>query len=405
MIGYFFISALCNASRVYLCTLPPKVPPPASGFAIGTGDLPLPTGPQRERTAMKLRFVVLGGANAGKTSILRRYFHGTFDVDRMPTMGADFYSKKVEFDAALSDAASSHAGGGEGGTRNVEGGDAGSHALPQAPLHPKAAGPPSPPLATSTRPISVQVWDTPGRERYVNNDNRKARYTASFSDSFFKNVDAAVLVYDVSSSTSFTHVLKWHAELMERIRRMEATGERTRPLPIVIVGNKTDIFQERDTQKKLRKKEVVRQRDVLGVAGKTFRGQDYRYEYSASPPPAAAATASSRVNCLPAATASAATSTASIVANGTIPPASSGKDSSHRNRFEISTYMGTSNKTNYLEAILNNEVYRGSYLDSLLSSEDNSHPDKDMVIVRALSYTAWSDILQGPSRTALPSNL
>ncbi|VEU43421.1 unnamed protein product, partial [Pseudo-nitzschia multistriata] len=41
----------------------------------------------------KAKFAFLGGQNAGKTSILRRYFQGTFYGDcRMPTIGADVYS-------------------------------------------------------------------------------------------------------------------------------------------------------------------------------------------------------------------------------------------------------------------------------------------------------------------------
>jgi GTPase SAR1 family protein len=316
-------------------------------------------------------------------------------------MGADFYSKKVEFEFVMNDRETPlpfsaspaesfsklRLNDGEEEKQDTDDDNGSGMSRDEKkdafPPHPTEI-PPSLSVPTSTRPVSIQIWDTPGRERYVNNDNHKAKYPASFSDSFFKNVDAAILVYDVSSSTSFTHVLKWHTELMERLRRMEATGERSRPLPIVIVGNKIDIFQERDTQKKLRKKEVVKQRDVLGVSGKEFRGRDYRYEYSASPPSGVSASASGRVNLLQVMPSSASSSGMGNTSNVAVSSAKNGIDAPHRNRFEISTYMGTSNKTNYLEAILNNEVYRGSYLDSLLSSEDNSHPDKDMVIVSVI---------------------
>lgn len=270
---------------------------------------------------MKVKFVLLGGQNAGKTSILRRYFHGKFFAgSRMPTQGADVYSTITTIRPA-----------GEDGEENI---------IPN-------------------RRISIQMWDTPGRERFVN-PNGKNRYTASFSDSFLRDIDAVCLVYDVSSSTSFTHVLNWYYELIERIRRMKANNERTRHLPIVIVGNKIDIFQDRDTrQKELlnRKKEAVQQRNVLGLTGK-WRGRDYRYEYSANAPAfASTPTKQSRKNAK---------------VDG-----SNGEMGERENRLELLTYLGTN--TNYLEAILNNEVYRGSYLDSLLSSEDNSHPDKDMV--------------------------
>ena len=287
---------------------------------------------------MKVKFAILGGQNAGKTSILRRFFHGKFFADeRMPTVGADVYCKitatRPSPDSSTTEDSIEEIAKGEQRSNN-------------------------------TRPnkISLQVWDTPGRERFVN-PNGKTRYTASFSDSFLIDLDAVCLVYDVSSSTSFTHVLNWYYELIERIRRMKANNERLRPLPIVIVGNKIDIFQDRDTrQKELlnRKKEIVKQRNVLGLAEK-WRGRDYRYEYSANAPG---------------------------LSSTPIKKSSSGKRSANKldgktkvgekeNRLELLTYLGTN--TNYLEAILNNEVYRGSYLDSLLSSEDNSHPDKDMV--------------------------
>jgi hypothetical protein len=177
-------------------------------------------------------------------------------------------------------------------------------------------------------------------------------YTAAFSDNFFKNADASLLVYDITSSTSFTHVLKWHADLMERIRRLEATGERTRPFPVLIVANKMDISSQ-DTRRpgqnpSSANDNVVLQRNVMGFLGKSFRGKDSRYEYSASP------------------------ATKQTTASSTKSP---------RNRFELSTYMGTGDQTSYLEAVLNNDVEGGSYLESLLSTEDGSHPDKDMVLL------------------------
>ncbi|KAL3936057.1 MAG: hypothetical protein SGARI_002720, partial [Bacillariaceae sp.] len=207
----------------------------------------------------------------------------------------------------------------------------------------------------------VKVWDTPGRERYSMLDKKKARYTASFSDAFLKDVDAAVLVYDVSSSTSFTHVLKWHSELMERLQRMKASGERIRPLPILIVGNKIDIFEDNGEKDKLRRKtDVVQQRSVLGLHNRKFRGNDYRYEYTANQP-------------------STVPSSASLPSSPTKSQASSNTPTSSRSRFELSTYMGT--KTGYLESVLNNEVYRGQYLDSLTSADDKSFPDNDMVLL------------------------
>ena len=186
----------------------------------------------------------------------------------------------------------------------------------------------------------------PGRERYA--ANRKPMYTAAFSDNFFKDADAALLVYDMTSSTSFNHVLKWHADLMERIRRLEALKVRTRPFPVLVVANKIDILKQRDTCTD-RQQAAVPQRDVMGMVSQPFRGKDSIYEY-----------------------------TATAITAGT---ASESDNAPMRNRFELSTYMGTGEKTNYLEAVLNNDEMKGSYLESLLSTEDTSHPDRDMVLL------------------------
>jgi hypothetical protein len=122
-----------------------------------------------------------------------------------------------------------------------------------------------------------------------------------------------------------------------------------------------DILKQ-DTRQS-REKAVVTQRDIMGLVGKTFRGKDSRYEYSASPPKAPASSASS------------------VVSSSSNKSKQQQQQRSHRNRVEISTYMGTGDQTSYLEAVLNNEVVRGSYLESLLSTEDGSHPDKDMVLL------------------------
>ena len=295
----------------------------------------------------KLKFIVLGGANAGKTSILRKYFHGVFDPARRPTVGSDFFTKKMEhtvkdhdgLDKDHDEATSSPSCHGE---EKKE-----SNSLTFLHEHPRAT-------------LSMQVWDTPGRERFAANQT-KPMYTAAFSDNFFKSADAALLVYDITSSTSFTHVLKWYEDLMTRIRRLEASGGRTRPFPVLIVGNKIDILRERATHPS-RQLAVVRQRDVMGMQGKRFRGKDSHYEYTASAPPRTEPVTSS-------------SSSSSLHAT------SARQKSKDRNRHELSTYMGTDEKTNYLQAVLNNDVQIGSYLESLLSTEDGSHPDKDMVLL------------------------
>ena len=121
------------------------------------------------KSAGKIKCAVLGGVSAGKTSILRRYFFGSIPCpgsSRNPTLGSDFFSRNII--CAIDD-------------------------------------------HSDEVTVSLTVWDTPGRENLA---NRRSKYRAAFSDSFFRSLDAIILVYDVSSSTSFTHVLQWHADLL-----------------------------------------------------------------------------------------------------------------------------------------------------------------------------------------------
>ena len=76
--------------------------------------------------------------------------------------------------------------------------------------------------------------------------------------------------------------------------------------------------------------------------------------------------------------------------------------------------MGTGDQTSYLEQFFNNEV-GGSYLESLLSTEDDSHPDRDLVLlwcyrnglshyeVSALDNTGIDHLMKEMTRLALES--
>ena len=239
----------------------------------------------QSKKRVKLQCLVLGAAAAGKTSILRRYFYNTFHQgERVPTVGSDWYTGRVplkgedDFDVT----------------------------------------------------VNLQMWDTPGRERFYAEKQRR-QYAASLSDSFFDNADAIMLVYDMTSSTSFTQLLKWYADLMELYKN--------KPLPILIVANKLDIFtsnqQRASTMVHPRK---VEQRDVLGLQG-GFRGKDFRYEYRVSP-----------------------------VETNTPVKKLRKKD----RRMEIE-WGFLANRENW--------TTDGSYLDSLLNSEDGSSPDREMVLL------------------------
>lgn len=352
-------------------------------------------------TPIRLKCIALGSAGAGKTSILRRFFNNTFEYGRRSTLGADFYTKRMNnpvhgienspdpvtttaaaatadstsasasaasLRSALSDSSDVPLRSGVGvgvGNAIASGGISGSSCtLDPSSIHKKSnpdnASQRS--LASSSRKysehttskgnpldlpsiewdrilteepyINLQMWDTAGRERFV--AETKSGISSTLGDSFFRHADAAILCYDATSSRSFTQLLRWYAELMERMQT--TTQER---FPVIVVANKLDIIKKADT-KPIRRR-IVKQRDVMKLG--TFSGKDHRYEYtvSSSPP---------------------------------LPPSSEltnlKAQGSHRHRKQSSLSYGLTD-TSWTEDF--------SYLNSVIKSEDVSFPDRDMVIL------------------------
>ena len=302
----------------------------------------------RQRRRTRLQCLVLGAEAAGKTSLLRRYFHDTYDGTRMPTIGSDFYSGRVSF------------------SRDT-GGSSSSKQKPQQEQHHEHE---------EVIDVNLQMWDTPGRARFsLQRQNRK--YAAVLTPDFFRQADAIMLVYDMTSSTSFTQLLKWYADLMElrkgsssssTQKRTKNENPRRRPVPFFIVGNKLDLFQinaENGGPTHPSRRRRVEQRDVIGLKG-NFRGKDFRYEYQVSldddhdhhdHTPTTRATPYSSSS-----------SRKKSTRKNHEPP----KVVVNRKRMEISSYY-LANHDNWTSDF--------SYLESLLSSEDKSHPDREMVLL------------------------
>ena len=280
----------------------------------------------KQQPKTKLKCLVVGAAAAGKTSIIRRYLCRTFEEGiRVPTLGSDFYTGYIAHPPSTTTKTPLEEKGpppiGEGGR---------SH---QQLLRSEGNGQLPPPKS-----IHLQIWDTPGRERIsLQQGQRKSRYSASLRDSFFSHADAIMLVYDMTSSNSFTQLLKWYADLLEIYKWCRDTT-----LPILVVANKLDIYLAENHQRTARHHpRRVAQRDVLGLRN-NFRGKDLKYEY--------------RVNHVSRARDNNNTSQSSLRI-------------SSRKRMEISSFLPT--RANW--------TTDGSYLESLINSEDLSHPDRDMV--------------------------
>lgn len=77
--------------------------------------------------------------------------------------------------------------------------------------------------------ISVSLWDIGAQE-----------YFKRFRKTYYSGAQAAFIVFDTTSRESFDHVKKWYNELME--------FSQNKDIPIIIVGNKVDLQDQRQIQ-------------------------------------------------------------------------------------------------------------------------------------------------------------
>ncbi|ODQ67778.1 ras-domain-containing protein [Nadsonia fulvescens var. elongata DSM 6958] len=122
----------------------------------------------------KYKLVLLGDQSVGKTSLISRFMYDTFDADYEATIGINFLSKTIY---------------------------------------------------SADRTIRLQLWDTAGQERF-----------RSLVPAYIRDSHVAVIVYDITSRSSFNDVNKW----IEDVK-----AERGNGAIIMLVGNKTDLNDKR----------------------------------------------------------------------------------------------------------------------------------------------------------------
>ncbi|KAJ5239957.1 hypothetical protein N7468_004576 [Penicillium chermesinum] len=125
------------------------------------------------KPSSSVKLVLLGEAAVGKSSLVLRFVNDDFQENKEPTIGAAFLTQKCS--------------------------------LP-------------------TRTIKFEIWDTAGQERF-----------ASLAPMYYRNAQAALVVYDVTKPSSLTKAKHWVAEL----QRQASPG-----IVIALVGNKLDLTND-----------------------------------------------------------------------------------------------------------------------------------------------------------------
>jgi Ras-related protein Rab-5C len=129
------------------------------------------------KPSSSVKLVLLGEAAVGKSSLVMRFVNNDFQENKEPTIGAAFLTQKCN--------------------------------LP-------------------TRTIKFEIWDTAGQERF-----------ASLAPMYYRNAQAALVVYDITKPSSLTKAQHWVAEL----HRQASPG-----IVIALVGNKFDLATAADEE-------------------------------------------------------------------------------------------------------------------------------------------------------------
>lgn len=119
------------------------------------------------------KLVLLGEAAVGKSSIVLQFVSNEFHENKEPTIGAAFLTQKLQIE---------------------------------------------------NNQIKFEIWDTAGQERFH-----------SLAPMYYRNAQAAIIVFDITSQISFFKAKKWVDELKRQSDK----------IVIAIVGNKLDLQNER----------------------------------------------------------------------------------------------------------------------------------------------------------------
>ncbi|CAM0141221.1 Vacuolar protein sorting-associated protein 21 [Umbelopsis sp. WA50703] len=133
--------------------------------------------PSAPAKAVQVKLVLLGEAAVGKSSLVIRFVNRDFQENREPTIGAAFLTQKCNVD---------------------------------------------------DRSIKFEIWDTAGQERFH-----------SLAPMYYRNAQAAVVVYDVTKAASLDKAKSWVKELQRQANPN---------IVIALVGNKLDLVQQAEEE-------------------------------------------------------------------------------------------------------------------------------------------------------------
>ena len=134
-------------------------------------------GDQANKYEYIFKIILIGSSGVGKSSILQRYIQKTFNDSYASTIGVDFFMKSINI---------------------------------------------------GEKTIKLQLWDTAGTEKF-----------RSITTGYYRGADAAFVVFDLSSKTSFKSVSEW---IENYYKYKNPDSEKN----VVLIGNKVDLVDKRE---------------------------------------------------------------------------------------------------------------------------------------------------------------
>ena len=127
-----------------------------------------------DREDYKLKLIIIGDSGVGKTNLISRFACDKFDKNSKATIGVEFNYKTLRINREI---------------------------------------------------FKIEIWDTAGQERYK-----------SIASAYYKGAKGAIIVYDITSDTSFNNIDMWINEVKQKS---------SNNIQIMIIGNKSDLYKDR----------------------------------------------------------------------------------------------------------------------------------------------------------------
>jgi Ras-related protein Rab-11A len=133
---------------------------------------------RNEEFDLLFKVVLIGDTGVGKSNLLSRFTRNEFSIDSKTTIGVEFATKNIPVDG--------------------------------------------------NKIVKAQIWDTAGQERY-----------RAITSAYYRGAVGALLVYDMSRSSTFENAERWLKELRDHAEPN---------IVIMLVGNKADLAHKRQVE-------------------------------------------------------------------------------------------------------------------------------------------------------------